>query len=78
MPKNISDSNSDEGECENPRSILSNLSEMCAKLKDVPNYFSCNNNDELIIDISQILLNCETEVFKWKLKILKQTKIEIF
>lgn len=73
-----SDINSDAEECENPKTTLTNMSEVCAKLRDVQNYLLCYHNGELAIDVSQTLLKCEAEVFKAKLKNLKQTKIEIY
>lgn len=68
--------NSDVDECEAPKSTVSSMSEVCAKLRDIQNYLLCNNNGEIFMDVSRILLTCEAVVFKSKLKNLKQTGIE--
>lgn len=70
--------NSDVDESETPKSTLSSMSEVCAKLRDIQNYLLCNNNGEIFMDVSRILLTCEAAVFKSKLKNLKQTKIETY
>lgn len=70
--------NSDVDECETPKSTLSNMSEVCEKLRDVENYLLCKNNGEIFMDVSRILLKCEAEVLKSKLKNVKQTKIDTY
>lgn len=71
-----SDSESESEERENIKSSISSMSEACEKLRDLENYFLCSNNSEVAMQISQLLMKCESEVFRTKMKNSKQTSIE--
>lgn len=59
-------------------SSVKNMSEVCEKLRDVQNFLLHNKNGDLAVDISNILIKCENEVAKTKMKNLKQTSIDQF
>lgn len=58
-----------------PVSNISSLSEACASLRDLENFFNKINNFDMSTNISQLLLNCESEFYKNKLKNMKQSLI---
>lgn len=68
--------NSDVNECEIPKPSLSNLCKVCAKIRDIQNQMLYNFNGDIFTNVSWILLTCEDEVFKSKLKNLTQTNID--
>lgn len=73
----VYENNSDDIEDEEfeIKTSISNLTEACAKLRDLENFFLCANNSEVVTNISQILMKCEYEVYKTKLKNMKQTYV---
>lgn len=54
---------------------ISNISEAHQKLKDLENYFLSTNSFNIANNISQALLECESEIFKHKMKKARQTTI---
>lgn len=59
-------------------SSLKSMSEVCEKIRDVQNFLLGKENGNLAIDISNILMKCENEAAKIKIKNMKQTSIESF
>lgn len=64
----------DNVEGEFPTSI-SSITEAHKRLKDLENYFLSSNNFNIAYNISQILIECESEILTDKIKKVKQTTI---
>jgi len=73
----ITDETSDETETEEVELLTSiaSISDAHKKLKDLENYFLGSNNFNIAYNISQIILECESEIFSSKIKKAKQTTI---
>lgn len=58
-----------------PTSNISSLSEACVSLRELENFFINQNNFDMSTSISKILIKCESDFFKNKLKNMKQSLI---
>lgn len=58
-----------------PVSNISSLSEACASLRDLEKFFVNVNNFDMVTNVSQLLLKCESEFYKNKLNNMKQSLI---
>lgn len=58
-----------------PVSNISSLSEACVNLRDLENFFINENNFEMSTNIAKLLIKCESDFFKNKLKSMKQSLI---
>lgn len=71
-----SDSETDDEEPEIiPGPNIASLSEACASLRNLEKFFVNVNNSDIVTDVSKLLLKCESEFYKNKLKNIKQSLI---
>jgi hypothetical protein len=76
LSTSTSDSDSENEEPEIVQeSNISNISEACASLRDLEKFFVTENNSDIATDLCKLLLKCEAEFFKNKLKNMKQSLI---